>query len=984
MKRHISLFAFLLGVFAAAAPVQAEDNVLSLMLNTEGIYLEGVSKTRGMLIQPVGTWNERLSSGSRSYVSSLSNGLKVVKWEYAPSKSKGPWTELGQSGTNITWTYRSDMSTVYLRPWLAWLHYSLSYDGNGGSGSMEGLADVRYDTAVKLPSCTFKRTGYSFAYWSLVKSGGTKWKAGTKCDGHDFGVDAVGHDYGKDAQGTPVKLYARWKANTYTVTFDVNAADGACDPASKTVTYSKTFGDLPAPTRPAKSGYPDMASSWRFDGWFDAQGNKIESDTKVKITEDITLSAHWTEIYKVQYVDAALFDGKVLKTEYVLAGEKATPPANPSRTGYTFQQWTGYNDFLNVRQERTYTAVYAGNQYAVIFHSDNGAGETHRQDFSYGSSQKLWKNEFVQKGHGFLGWSETAGSADVKWSDEANVTDLAMSGEVHLYAVWDANVYYVAFDANGGTGSMATMTNRYGVVTNLPPNAFTRSGLDFKRWQDDARHLDYLDGEAISNLTDKAGETVTLKAVWFEGYFVRFNGNGATSGEMADLQFACDTPTALPANAFLKKGYTFGGWTNSLESADKVYADGETVNNLAPMGETAELFAVWQPNTYYIRFDDNGANDGDMSVQAFTYDQSGTLSPNAFVRDFHKFGGWGLSPDATAWEYAPEDLICNLTDVPNETNTLYALWKDNRTDLSRAADCPNLDLLHGMGDLQNVESFSFGSFEVVQDVAYTNGTSCCAGGNLKAMNAVVPCSGHLSFKLRIDNDDFGQLAVYRNVYGDSSHKICNVRGDTEGLWVDCEADLAAGDKIAWLSMVSGGGQVSCWVDQVVWTPDSYVLRFDANGGANAPADVKIALGSRDKLPRGIPTRAGYAFAGWALAGSETAEFQPRDTFRDDQAQKDQVIALSAVWIATGDHPVPEEKDAVTISSAAVSGDTFTLSFKSDAQFDYNLLTNANLLIDSWGVMEKWVGDGSVHTFEPKVVEGQPQLFYKVETIQKKD
>ncbi len=76
---------------------------------------------------------------------------------------------------------------------------------------------------------------------------------------------------------------------------------------------------------------------------------------------------------------------------------------------------------------------------------------------------------------------------------------------------------------------------------------------------------------------------------------------------------------------------------------------------------------------------------------------------------------------------------------------------------------------------------------------------------------------------------------------------------------------------------------------------------------------------------------------------------------------------------------------MTISSAGISADgqSFSLSFQSDERFDYNLLTNANLLINSWGIMETLVGDGTVLTFEPKIIEGQPQLFYKVETIQKR-
>ena len=85
-----------------------------------------------------------------------------------------------------------------------------------------------------------------------------------------------------------------------------------------------------------------------------------------------------------------------------------------------------------------------------------------------------------------------------------------------------------------------------------------------------------------------------------------------------------------------------------------------------------------------------------------------------------------------------------------------------------------------------------------------------------------------------------------------------------------------------------------------------------------------------------------------------------------------------------EHPIPEAKDAVTISSAAVADGKFSLSFKSDEKFDYNLRTNANLLIDSWGVMATEKGTGESITFGPLIIDGLPQLFYKVETIQRKD
>ena len=979
MKRHISIFALLLCAFAAVGSVAAAANNLLLPQN---VLLEDSPVVRNTLIVYKGTW-PLLSSGSRVYESILSNGLKVVKWEYAATQvPTASWTDLGQSGTNITWTYRSDMSNVYLRPRLEWLLYSLSYDDNGGSGTMTGQSDVRYDTKVSLPKCEFTKEGYSFAGWSLTaKAGGAVWPAGTKCDGHDFGVDAQNHDYGKDAKGTPVTLYAQWTPNQYTVTFDANCAGGSSDPASKKVTYDSTYGELPTPTRPGKNGRT-QDESWQFDGWYNSSSNKVDSTTKVSITNDVSLYAHWTEKFEVKYVDAAKFHSTLLKTEYVLRGGTATPPDNPEQKGYTFQKWTGYNDFSNVRQDRTYTAEYTGNGYKVIFHSCLVPDETHSQDFTYGESKALSPNTFVNAGHTFLGWAETAGSRTVKWKDETPVTDLATGGEVHLYAVWNANAYQIVFDGNGGIGAMDPIDMRYGVATNLPLNTFIYDGLDFKSWRDELNKTNYLDGATVSNLTTEAGGTVTLKAVWFEGYFVEFYGGKGASGEMPRQQFACGVDTALPPNAFTKKGYTFTHWTNTQGN---VFLDGAVVKDLATMGETAALYAVWTPNKYYVKFDDNGANWGEMEVQEFTYDKAQELTANDYGGNFLKFRGWASSPDATTREYANEELISNLTDIPNATNVLYAVWQSMLSDLSEAADCANLNLKAGKGNF-DFDGQVIADFVVDAEVGHQGSSSCRGTGERSGMTANLSTPGTLTFWAKATGED---CIMY--LYENNGGTPVRVK-DVEGQDVVEDSQVARGwhcwtvrfetaEEIMWFGR-DRGGDGAVWVDAVVWEPDGVTLRFDANGGADAPADLKIPLGSRDKLPREVPTRSGYAFRGWRLGSDTEKLYQPRETYT--AGSEIATITFTAVWEPTGEHPVPEDgKDNVTISSAAVSDGKFTLSFKSNESFDYNLLTNGNLLIKSWGVMETKVGTGETITFEPLTAEGLPQLFYKVETIQRK-
>ena len=87
MKRYV-LISLIFSVLAFVAVEAAAGNKLYLPQN---VLLEGAPKVRNKLIVPKGTWATDLSSGSRDYESTVSNGLKVVKWEFAEQQS-GPWT----------------------------------------------------------------------------------------------------------------------------------------------------------------------------------------------------------------------------------------------------------------------------------------------------------------------------------------------------------------------------------------------------------------------------------------------------------------------------------------------------------------------------------------------------------------------------------------------------------------------------------------------------------------------------------------------------------------------------------------------------------------------------------------------------------------------------------------------------------------------------------------------------------------------------
>ena len=127
------------------------------------------------------------------------------------------------------------------------------------------LDEARTDTIYgALPQPASENTGHTFKGWYTAETGGTKAENSTPV-------------------GTNYTLYARWTANTYTVTLD--AGGGIVQPDSMTVTYGEPYGTLPTPTR---SGYA-------FEGWFTQQsgGTQVKAATKVTDAKDHTLYARW-------------------------------------------------------------------------------------------------------------------------------------------------------------------------------------------------------------------------------------------------------------------------------------------------------------------------------------------------------------------------------------------------------------------------------------------------------------------------------------------------------------------------------------------------------------------------------------------------------------------------------------------------------------------------------------------------------------------
>ncbi len=267
----------------------------------------------------------------------------------------------------------------------------------------------------------------------------------------------------------------------------------------------------------------------------------------------------------------------------------------------------------------------------------------------------------------------------VGWEDEnGNPVNLnqPVTEDIKIHPIYRTHTYTIKFNGNGANGEMADLAMTYDETKTLPTNAFNFPGHTYTGWDTEANGsgIHYDDQAEVKNLTAEDNGIVTLYAQWsVNPFFINYDGNGATSGEMATTNCEYDQSCILRDNAFSKPGYHFTGWKYNNND----YTNKADVKNIIESG-TITMVAQWAVNHYTIVFNintDDANATGDMADMAnLEYDRDYTLTANAFTRTGYNFGGWNTEIDGRNFGLTDEQEFHNLTTTDNAIITLYAQW----------------------------------------------------------------------------------------------------------------------------------------------------------------------------------------------------------------------------------------------------------------------------------------------------------------------
>ena len=144
-------------------------------------------------------------------------------------------------------------------------------------------------------------------------------------------------------------------------------------------------------------------------------------------------------------------------------------------------------------------------QVKLTYDANGGEGTIDSATGVAGESVTVAENVFTRNDYTFTGWNTQADGKGTAYKpgDSFKLTD----EDTVLYAQWSKNApaqVNVSYDANGGTGTMKSITGDVGSKIVIEQNGFARSGYTFTGWntQADGKGIAYKAGDSFA-LTDK-------------------------------------------------------------------------------------------------------------------------------------------------------------------------------------------------------------------------------------------------------------------------------------------------------------------------------------------------------------------------------------------------------------------------------------------------------------------------------------------------
>ena len=552
----------------------------------------------------------------------------------------------------------------------------------------------------------------------------------------------------------------------------------------------------------------------------------------------------------------------------------------PTKVGYTFQGWATYSwastasyhggDTYKLNQNTTFYAVWSRNSYTISYNANGGTGAPSSQTKYYGTTLTLSSTKPYRTGYTFKGWGLYASSTSPVYQPG---DDYNYNISRTLYAVWEKDAppapttYTVSYNANGGSGAPASQTKTKDIALTLSGTKPTRSGYTFLGWatSSSATSASYQPGGRYT-----ANASVTLYAVW--------SCNHPSSKKVwdtgCDWRTVCDNCGATLLSGTLHGPYTYGDWvyySGSHHSRYKTCIHGDYTTTEYASHNTSAQYEQYSASQHkkYSHCSDCNSTIGSVSYEGHTFTNS---TSNGQVVSTCKLCGYTKT---SAQTYTVSYNANGGSNAPASQTKVHGV---------------TLTLSSTVPYRFNYEFLGWSTSSSATTATYTAGGSYTGNASvtLYAVWKYKPATYTVGYDA---NGGTGAPGRQTKTYGVTLTLTTIQPTRRNYLFLGWSKD-----RNATSASYTAGGSYTDNADvtlYAVWRydPETYTVRYDANGGTGAPASQTKTYGVPLTLSMVKPTRAGYEFLGWATSkGAMASEYAPGERYTDEAG-----VTFYAVW-----------------------------------------------------------------------------------------
>lgn len=572
--------------------------------------------------------------------------------------------------------------------------------------------------------------------------------------------------------------------------------------------------------------------------------------------------------------------GTSVASQTIRYGNRVTAPYAPTRSSYRFDGW--YTD-TNYRYSYDFnTLVYSNvtlyakwvyeepsNTYSVNFNS-NGGSSVSTQYVRYGERVSEPYSP-TRTNYRFDGWYTDSNLRYVYNFSNGVYSNMTLYAKWTYVAPAPTN-FTVRFNANGGT-SVTSQVIRSGGYAYAPTT--TRTGYSFVSWLDE-------DGRVFDFSRTPINRDRSLTAQWtYSAVSVRFDLNGG-SGSIATQNINYGGRAIKPADP-TRTGYTINGWS----------LDGWSYNFSNSVTKDITLRANWTINNVTVNFDSNGGN----SVASRTVPYNSVVSrPSNPTRTGYVFDDWYVG-----------SVRFNFNNPVTSNITLTAKWNIYSYTVTVNPDNGSAAYTRSVSHGGNVGSLTTPVKEGFDFKGWTvNGQPYNLSTAVTANITIVAKWEAKNFTVTFNSDGGSAIASQTVSYNQAVGIPADPtkEGHVFGGWT---LDNALYD---FTKPVTSNTTLTA-----KWTPISYTVTFDVDGGSPTVGSQTVEYGKTALEPT-APTKANYTFSGWYL-GETKYEFTT--VVKGD-------VALKAKWalgpyVVTPPTVTPKAEDgSVTVTPVASAFD----------------------------------------------------------------